>query len=134
MPVAVQDAGYLKREKDARNFQGHLAMFASRAHLWNQQHGMSKADLNALIMQEVAQQDVGVGTSAHKAQPQGDSVQQVDTPSTGQATPSWKTVAAAAVDDKVPGGCPRPCVVFGYQHLPLTCSVVNAQAHMASCI
>lgn len=66
--IVHQDAPYLDRERDARNFQAHLAMFASRAHL-SSQTLMNKMDLNALIMQEVSKQDVKLNGACHKLGP-----------------------------------------------------------------
>ena len=46
----LQDAAYLDREQDARDYSAHLAMFATRAHLSHQQQ-YNRADLNLMIMQ-----------------------------------------------------------------------------------
>eukprot|EP00955_Chlamydomonas_euryale_P055806 356225-Chlamydomonas_euryale.AAC.4 len=54
--VVLQDAKYLDRESHARDYASHLAMFATRAHLSNQAAYMSRADLNALIMREIAKE------------------------------------------------------------------------------
>mmetsp|Transcript_32615 Transcript_32615/g.72047 ORF Transcript_32615/g.72047 Transcript_32615/m.72047 type:complete len:600 (+) Transcript_32615:290-2089(+) len=58
--VVFQDAAYLDRETHARDFRSHLAMFATRAHLADQQQVMNRSDLNAVIMQEIAK-DEAVG-------------------------------------------------------------------------
>ncbi len=49
--IVFQDTVYLDREQHARDFRAHLAMFATRAHLSDQQQFMNRADLNAIIMQ-----------------------------------------------------------------------------------
>ncbi|KAG1667579.1 hypothetical protein FOA52_014660 [Chlamydomonas sp. UWO 241] len=60
--IVFQDATYLDREAHARDYASHLAMFATRAHLSNQAAYMNRADLNALIMKEIAKEQSGGGS------------------------------------------------------------------------
>mmetsp|Transcript_18408 Transcript_18408/g.46554 ORF Transcript_18408/g.46554 Transcript_18408/m.46554 type:complete len:728 (-) Transcript_18408:628-2811(-) len=55
--VVYSQAAYLAREPHARDFASHLTMFATRAHLADQQQFLNRSDLNALILREMAKEE-----------------------------------------------------------------------------
>lgn len=55
--VVFPHAAYLDREAHARDFSSHLAMFATRAHLADQQQFLNRSDLNAIILREIAREE-----------------------------------------------------------------------------
>lgn len=55
--VVYNKAAYLHREPHARDFAAHLTMFATRAHLADQQPYLSWSHLNSLIMREMAKDE-----------------------------------------------------------------------------
>jgi len=55
--IVFPGAPYLDREEHARDFQAHVALFATRAHLADQeQFAHHRADFNAVVLQEVVKQ------------------------------------------------------------------------------
>lgn len=62
--IVHQEDSFLDREANFRDYRAHLAMFATRAHLADQQIG--KIDINAVILQELAKDNPAVpGKPAH---------------------------------------------------------------------
>ncbi|KAF5843548.1 hypothetical protein DUNSADRAFT_14464 [Dunaliella salina] len=67
--IVFPGAPYLDREEHARNFQAHVALFATRAHLADQEHfAQHRADLNAVILQEVVRQQTKRAASSQALQ------------------------------------------------------------------
>mmetsp|Transcript_4234 Transcript_4234/g.7543 ORF Transcript_4234/g.7543 Transcript_4234/m.7543 type:complete len:542 (-) Transcript_4234:507-2132(-) len=78
-----QDAPYLDREQHARDYRAHLAIFATRAHLADQQQLLSSKALDHVILHEIASRarfdpaskSFATALGYPKAQPLNDSFQ-----------------------------------------------------------